>query len=132
MSTVSASWIPAATQLLGERVGVGSTGLWASTVTDYANGSLSATQVERRVEQCLSLDPSFTVPARLGALMVSTLPEPSVEVHRRILQRGANADRTDDWFARAMLVSLLQGDNAPADLVTAWQHRAYTQEVPWR
>ncbi len=126
------SWVPSIAHLLGGRVAIGATSLWARTVTDYADGHLTAQQVDRRVQSCLSLDPAFTTPARLGALMVSTLPEPDVTVHRRVLRRGANTDSTDTWFARAMIVSLVQDESTPPDLLTAWQHRAGAAEASWK
>ncbi|MFT6142309.1 MAG: hypothetical protein ACJATT_000384 [Myxococcota bacterium] len=128
----TASWSPFAAHLLGERAAVGATSLWARTVTDYADGLLTAEQVDRRVHSCLTLDPDFTQPARLGALMVSTLPVPDVAVHRRILQRGANTDSTDSWFPRAMVVSLAQDPAVPADLALSWQHRANAAEASWK
>jgi hypothetical protein len=121
--------VPSTALVLGERAALGATSLWARTVTDYANGHLTAEQVDRRVQSCLSLDPTFTTPARLGALMVSTLPEPDVAVHRRVLRRGANTDAADSWFARAMVVSLAQDEAVPADLLIGWQHRA---ETSWK
>lgn len=124
--------MPAIAPVLGERAAVGATSLWAQTVTDYADGHLTAEKVDRRVQSCLSLDPSFTTPARLGALMVSTLPKPDVVVHRRVLRRGANTDSTDAWFPRAMVVSLGQDPTVPADLVTGWQHRAHAAETTWK
>ena len=128
-ATSTPSWMPITSRGLGERSTVGATVLWARTVTDYADGRLTSEQVDRRVQSCLSLDPEFTTPARLGALMVSTLPAPDVSVHRRILKRGANSTSTDTWFARAMVVSLGQDPTVPSDQLTGWQHRAAATEA---
>ena len=82
--------------------------VWAQTVSDYAGSRLTASDVEARVRLCARLDPRFSTPARLGVLMVATLPIPDGPTTERLLSLGRAIAPEDPWFTRGLALHWLK------------------------